>query len=86
MSIYLDNAASTPLLEETAEFYSAQIRELFGNPHAGTEYSIRCRRAIEKADRQIKAAVNAPDSVKVVWTSGGTECNNILLQGLVHLQ
>ena len=82
MRIYLDNAASTPLLEETAEFYSQQIRKLFGNPHADTDYSHECRKAIEKADRQLKAAVNAPKDVRVIWTSGGTECNNLILQGL----
>jgi cysteine desulfurase len=82
MSIYLDNAASTPLLEETAEFYTAQLKALFGNPHADTAYSHECRTAIAKAERQVKDSVKAPKETKVIWTSGGTECNNLLLQGL----
>ena len=81
-TIYLDNAASTPLLDETADFYSAQIRQLFGNPHADHEYSHGCRKAIQKAERQVLASVKAPSDVKIVWTSGGTECNNIALRGL----
>ena len=79
--IYLDNAASTPLLAETAEFYSRQIRELFGNPHADHAYSHKCRQAIQKAERQILAAVKVPDA-KVLWTSGGTECINTVINGI----
>lgn len=79
--IYLDNAASTPLLEETAEFYSKQIRELFGNPHADHAYSHKCRQAIQKATRQIQTAVKVPDA-KILWTSGGTECINTVINGI----
>ena len=79
--VYLDNAASTPLLEETAEFYSTQIRELFGNPHADHDYSHKCRQAIQKAIRQIQSAVKVPDA-KVLWTSGGTECINTVINGI----
>jgi len=79
--IYLDNAASTPLLEETAEFYSQQIRDLFGNPHADHAYSHKCRQAIQKATRQIQTAVKVPDA-KVLWTSGGTECINTVINGI----
>ena len=79
--IYLDNAASTPLLQETADFYSTQIRELFGNPHADHAYSHKCRQAIQKATRQVLAAVKVPDA-KVLWTSGGTECINTVINGI----
>ena len=79
--IYLDNAASTPLLEETAEFYSQQIRNLFGNPHADHAYSHKCRQAIQKATRQIQTAVKVPDA-KILWTSGGTECINTVINGI----
>lgn len=79
--IYLDNAASTPLLSETADFYSKQIRELFGNPHADHAYSHKCRQAIQKAERQILKAVKVPDA-KVLWTSGGTECINTVINGI----
>ena len=79
--VYLDNAASTPLLEETADFYSQQIRELFGNPHADHEYSHKCRRAIQKATKQILNAVRVQDA-DVLWTSGGTECINTVINGI----
>ena len=45
MSIYLENAASTPLLDETLKFYTEQIAKYFGNPHADNDFSRDCRKA-----------------------------------------
>ena len=82
MSIYLENAASTPLLEETLTFYREQIAKYFGNPHADNDFSRDCRKVISKAEKQIRSAVNASKDVKIIWTSGGTECINSVFFGL----
>jgi cysteine desulfurase len=82
MSIYLENAASTPLLTETADFYSQKIKELFANPHADNDFSRSCRKAISKAESQLKQSINAEKSVDIIWTSGGTECINTVFFGL----
>ncbi|MCH2204554.1 MAG: cysteine desulfurase [Lentisphaerales bacterium] len=82
MSIYLENAASTPLLDETLEFYTKQIARYFGNPHADNDFSRECRKAITKAEKQIRTAVNASKDVNIIWTSGGTECFNSVFFGL----
>lgn len=82
MSIYLENAASTPLLDETLDFYTKQIAKYFGNPHADNDFSRECRKAITKAETQMRAAVNAGKDVNIIWTSGGTECINLIFFGL----
>ncbi|MCM8533034.1 MAG: cysteine desulfurase [Lentisphaeraceae bacterium] len=82
MSIYLENAASTPLLPEVLEFYTQQMAKFYGNPHADNDYSRDCRKAITKAEQQVKAAINAPKDTNILWTSGGTECINTVLFGI----
>lgn len=82
MSIYLENAASTPLLDETLKFYTEQIAKYFGNPHADNDFSRDCRKAITKAEKQMRTSVNAGNDVKIIWTSGGTECINSVFFGL----
>ncbi len=80
--IYLDNAASTPLLPEVKEFYFNAMEDLYANPHAGHALSRKCSLAADKAKSQIlKAAKAKPQNYSVIFTSGGTEANNIAILG-----
>lgn len=57
------------------------LREQFGNPSSVHRYGRRARAAIDTAREQVAALVNAHPS-QVVFTSGGTEANNLAIQGV----
>src|SRR5262245_9870214 len=79
--IYLDNAATTPVLPEVAEAMRPFTDEVFGNPASAHAEGRRARRALEDAREQVAALLDAhPD--EVVFTSGATEANNLALFGL----
>ena len=81
--IYLDHNATTPLLPEVVEAMLPFLREHFGNPSSGHVYGQRARDAVHRARAQVAAAIGcSPD--EVVFTSGGTEANNLAIRGLAR--
>ena len=80
MSVYLDHAATTPL---AAEALAALTRELArtGNPSSLHGSGRRARRAVEDGREMIAAAAGAHPS-EVIFTSGGTEADNLAVKGL----
>jgi Rrf2 family iron-sulfur cluster assembly transcriptional regulator len=78
--VYLDHNATYPadpaVLEAMLPYLSAQ----FGNASSRHEYGRAARRAIDEARSQVAAAVGAHAS-EVVFTSGGSEANNLLIKG-----
>lgn len=82
MSIYLDNNATTPLDERVLDAMLPYMRELYGNPSSLHRRGRLVRNAIDKAREQVAALVGAHPS-EVIFTSGGTEANNLALRGVV---
>ncbi|MFW5876620.1 MAG: cysteine desulfurase family protein [Myxococcota bacterium] len=81
--IYLDCNATTPLLPEVADAMIPYLREHFGNPSSGHVYGRRARDAVERARERVAALVGAtPD--EIVFTSGGTEANNLAIRGVAE--
>lgn len=80
MPVYLDHAATTPLAPEAL---AALTRELSrtGNPSSLHGSGRRARRAVEDAREAIAAAAGAHPS-EVIFTSGGTEADNLAVKGL----
>ncbi|WP_454698946.1 cysteine desulfurase family protein [Arthrobacter humicola] len=80
MSVYLDHAATTPI---AAEALAALTRELArtGNPSSLHGSGRRARRSVEDAREAIAAAAGAHPS-EVIFTSGGTEADNLAVKGL----
>ncbi|MBP1135585.1 cysteine desulfurase [Arthrobacter sp. PvP023] len=80
MSVYLDHAATTPI---AAEALAALTRELArtGNPSSLHGSGRRARRSVEDARESIAAAAGAHPS-EVIFTSGGTEADNLAVKGL----
>ncbi|MBT2531889.1 cysteine desulfurase [Arthrobacter sp. ISL-48] len=80
MPVYLDHAATTPLF---AEALAALTRELArtGNPSSLHGSGRRARRSVEDARETIAAAAGAHPS-EVIFTSGGTESDNLAVKGL----
>jgi len=78
--VYLDHAASTPMLPEA---FDAMVAELVhtGNPSSLHNAGRRARRVIEESREQIAQAYGARPS-EVIFTSGGTEADNLAIKGL----
>jgi cysteine desulfurase len=79
--IYLDNAASTKILEEVLESMIPYLKEQYGNPSSIHRYGRQAHKAIEKARTQVANLINA-DPSEILFTSGGTESNNTALYGI----
>lgn len=78
--IYLDHNATTPLLPEVLDAMLPYLREHFGNPSSGHVYGREAHAAIDRARARVAALIGADDD-EVVFTSGGTEANNLAIRG-----
>jgi len=78
--IYLDHNATTPLLPEVVDAMLPFLREHFGNPSSTHPYGVRARKAVALAREQV-AAVLGCDPEEILFTSGGTEANNLAIRG-----
>lgn len=78
--VYLDHNATTPLLPEVLDAMLPWLQNQFGNPSSRHEYGRAARRAVDAARQQVAAAVGAHPT-EVVFTSGGSEANNLFLKG-----
>ena len=82
MAIYLDYNAGAPLRPEAAEAISRFVVEQAGNPSSVHRAGQRARRMLELGRSQVAAIVSA-DAGQIVFTSGGTESNNLAIFGAV---
>jgi cysteine desulfurase len=79
--VYLDNAATTPVLPEVREAMLPFLGdEAFGNPSSPHRYGRAARASVEQARHQVAAAVGASPKA-VYFTSGGTEADNLAVLG-----
>jgi cysteine desulfurase len=78
--VYLDHNASTPLLDAVREAMLPWLGVRFGNASSRHEYGRAARRAIDDARAQVAVAVNAHPT-EIVFTSGGSEANNLFIKG-----
>ncbi|AWI74631.1 cysteine desulfurase [Parazoarcus communis] len=78
--VYLDWNASAPLDPAVREAMLPWLGERFGNASSRHEYGRQARAAIDTARAQVAAAVNAHPT-EVVFTSGGSEANNLFIKG-----
>lgn len=77
---YLDHNATTPLDERVLVAMLPYFREHFGNPSSRHEYGREARRAVDLARERVAAAVGAHPT-QVIFTSGGSEANNLAIRG-----
>jgi cysteine desulfurase len=79
--IYLDNNATTPTLPIVWAVMRPYLTDVYGNPASAHRAGRRARQALEDARERVAALLGArPD--EVVFTSGGTEANNLAIFGL----
>lgn len=77
---YLDHNATTPLDPAVLEAMLPWLREQYGNASSRHEYGRAARRAVDEARQRVAAAVGAHPT-EVIFTSGGSEANNLFLKG-----
>jgi cysteine desulfurase len=80
MRIYFDHNATTPLDPEVADAMLAAGLETFGNPSSVHHFGQRAKTAIDEARSAVAALVGGEPS-EVVFTSGGTESDNLAIRG-----
>jgi cysteine desulfurase len=79
--IYLDYNATTPVAAEVFEAMVPYMQNAFGNPSSNHVYGFRLRSAIEAAREQVAGLIGAsPD--EIVFTSCGSEANNLAIKGV----
>lgn len=80
--VYLDNAATTPLEPRVLEAMLPYLKEDFGNPSSTHAFGRKTKGAIESARKAIAGYLNAKTS-EIIFTSGGTEADNMAINGAV---
>lgn len=80
---YLDNSATTPVDKKVVLAMKKYWRKDFGNPSSIHSYGVIAKKAIEKAREEIAVFLNA-HSREIVFTSGGTEANNLAIFGTIN--
>ncbi|HET7202408.1 MAG TPA: cysteine desulfurase family protein [Steroidobacteraceae bacterium] len=81
LPIYLDHNATTPVLPEVVDAMLPYLREHFGNPSSVHVYGHKALAAVALARAQVAALLGC-DTDEIVFTSGGTEANNIAIRGV----
>ena len=80
MPVYLDYNATTPVGEEVLDGMLPYLRTGFGNPSSSHTFGRVAREAVHKARTQVAEAVGCQSS-QVIFTSGGSEANNLFIKG-----
>ncbi|MEQ8764633.1 MAG: cysteine desulfurase family protein [Planctomycetota bacterium] len=81
--VYLDNAATTRCSPEAATAVQRHLLDDFGNPSSAHELGARAGALLEKARRGLQRHLRARRA-RVVFTSGGTEANNLAIFGIAR--
>ena len=82
MRVYLDNAATTPLIPEVQAEMTRVIRDVYGNPSSIHLHGRESRILVEEARKTIAQGINA-SSGEIFFTSGATEANNMAIVGSI---
>ena len=79
MQVYFDNAATTPLRDEVVDEIKNCLLETFGNPSSTHSFGRSAKAKLENARKNIASYLNA-SSQEIIFTSGGTESDNMLIR------
>lgn len=81
--IYLDNAATTKVAPKVIEDITEALH-WYGNPSSAHEMGYKARQIVEDARKKIAESINA-EPEEIIFTSGGSEANNMALKGCVNI-
>ncbi len=83
MQIYLDHSATTPVRPEVIDLMAEVMRSQWGNPSSLHWWGERSTMVIERSRLQVASLINA-DPEGIIFTSGGTESDNMVLMGIAR--
>ena len=81
--IYLDNSATTRVDPEVVQMMLPYFTEMFGNASSTHQWGQRAKQAMEEARHQVAQLINAT-ATEIVFTSGGTEADNLAVKGIAE--
>ena len=81
--IYLDNSATTRPFDEVIEYMNKVTRNTYGNPSSLHRMGIEAEKHIKKAREAIANSLSV-ESKEIIFTSGGTEANNLAIRGYLE--
>jgi len=83
-SVYLDHSATTPIDARVLDAMLPYLRGQFGNASSVHQFGQAARAAVDKARQQAAALINARPN-EIIFTSGGTESNNLAIRGICEI-
>ena len=83
--IYLDHSATTPVHSEVLEAMLPYFGDLFGNPSSIHSFGQDAKKALDEARDKVASLINA-DPSEIVFTSGGTEADNLAVIGVAYVR
>src|SRR5690606_28087298 len=81
--VYLDNAATTQIRDEVIQEMSTTMKNNYGNPSSSHSYGRSSKSIIENYRKRIASRLNVSAS-EIIFTSSGTEANNLILRSAVR--
>lgn len=82
MEIYLDNSATTKPYDEVIEILVSTMKEVYGNPSSSHKLGVMAEKKLNEAREIISNTINCSKE-EIIFTSGGSESNNIAIKGFV---
>lgn len=79
--IYMDHCSSTPTDSRVIEAMNPYFDKLYGNPSSAYSFAQESAKAIEEAREKVANILNAKQ-IEIIFTSGGTEANNLAIKGV----
>lgn len=83
MAVYLDNAATTPMAPEVVSYMCEHFTSTFGNPSSSHSFGRNAKGVLETSRRNIASYLNC-DPKELIFTSGGTEADNMAINIAIH--
>ncbi|MFZ5597476.1 MAG: cysteine desulfurase NifS [Bacillota bacterium] len=81
--VYFDHSATTPVRPEVADIMYEYLKGNFGNPTSLHSFGREARKGVEEAREKVAAAIGAAPN-EIVFTSGGTESDNMAIHGVAY--
>ena len=81
--VYMDYAATTPMHADVVQAMIPYMSGMFGNPSSGHSFGQEARAAVEEARTQVASLLGAGND-EIVFTSGGTESDNLAVKGVAY--
>lgn len=83
--VYLDHAATTPVLSEVLETMLPYFKDVYGNPQSLHSWGDKAREAVEEARGKVAALIGGSPE-EIIFTASGSEANNLAIKGLAQAQ